>query len=80
MQLNKALQKRNIVFGLAYYNGEGVPVDEAIGFVWWLKTAEQGFARAQHLVGFAYYYGQGVPVDDALAAKWYSKAAETRTY
>ena len=38
--------------------------------------AEQGDARAQHILGVMYYYSQGIPKDYAEAFKWYKKAAE----
>ena len=39
-------------------------------------AAEQGHAKAQHLLALMYAKGWGVPQDDAEAAKWFRKAAE----
>ena len=62
--------------GWMYYEGEGVPKDDAEAARWFLKSAEQGIATAQFNLGEMYKEGIGVPQDDAEAAKWYRKAAE----
>ena len=38
------------------------------------KSAEQGFANAQHNLGFMYEKGMGVPVNNVRAYMWYSLA------
>ena len=40
------------------------------------KAAEQGYAKAQHILGVKYIQGEGVPQDYKQAAHWYKKAAE----
>ena len=40
------------------------------------KAAEQGDAKAQHLLGYMYNMGRGVQRNYTEAAKWYRKAAE----
>jgi uncharacterized protein len=43
---------------------------------WFRKAADQGNAKAQHVMGMAYFEGQGVIKDAAEAVKWYRKAAD----
>ncbi len=44
---------------------------------WYLKAAEQGYARAQANIGDRYYMGnRGLPEDDKEAVKWYRRASE----
>jgi TPR repeat protein len=62
--------------GLMYYNGQGVPKDDAKAVKWYRKAAEQGNADAQNNLGVMYVKGQGVPQDYKEAVKWYRKAAE----
>ena len=52
--------------------------NDAMAFYWGLKSAEQGFAPAQHLVGHLYYEGRGIPKDDIEAFRWMQKSAEQR--
>ena len=47
--------------GNMYYNGEGVPQDDATAVMWYTKAAEQGNAAAQSNLGNMYYNGEGVP-------------------
>jgi len=61
--------------GVMYYNGEGVPQDDAEAVKWFRKAAEQGHAEAQYGLGFMYRYGKGVPQDDAKAYTWFAVAA-----
>jgi TPR repeat protein len=65
-----------IILGLAYELGQGVPQDYVQAVAWWRKAADQGNADAQHYLGAAYVTGQGVPEDDAQAVVWWRKAAE----
>jgi hypothetical protein len=43
---------------------------------WYLKSAEQGYAEAQHDLGYCYQEGVGISHDSKEAVKWYRKAAE----
>jgi TPR repeat protein len=61
--------------GFRLYDGTGVPVDQAAGFSWILKAAEQGRAVDQWNVGAMYETGMGVAVDPAAAAAWWERAA-----
>ena len=62
--------------GLKYYNGEGVPEDDAEAMRWFRMAAEQGYADAQFRLARMYYNGAGVSKDDAEAARWTRMAAE----
>jgi len=48
-------------------------IEKAISY--WKKSAESGFARAQHNVGLALRYGSGSTVDPDTAFEYFSKAA-----
>ena len=51
--------------GKLYFNGNGIELDKAIAFGWFLKSAEQGYALAQYRLGMMYHEGQGVQTDKA---------------
>ena len=53
-------------------NEYGPNMDETV------KSAEQGFAKAQYNLGICYHDGRGVPRDEVEAVNWYRKAAEQR--
>jgi uncharacterized protein len=59
--------------GHAYFNGIGVPQDEAEAVRWWRKAADAGNTYALFPLGFAYYFGRGAPQDYAEAVKLFSK-------
>ena len=44
-------------------------------FIWYMKSAEQGYMDAQSEVGFYYLEGTGVDKNPSEAAKWLLKAA-----
>ena len=62
--------------GSRYYEGRGVPQDDAEAVKWVRLAAEQGHARGQYNLGLMYFRGRGVPQDDAKAVEWYRRAAE----
>jgi uncharacterized protein len=62
--------------GNLYWNGQGVPQDDALAMVWYRKAAGQGYAVAQKNVGWLYEHRRGVPQDFAEAVSWYQKAAD----
>lgn len=43
---------------------------------WLHKSAEQGYARAQHMLGSAYLTGDGVEENDTTSLRWIQAAAE----
>jgi hypothetical protein len=62
--------------GYMYYEGEGVPRDDAEAARWIRLAADQGHAAAQVNLGVMYADGRGVPQDDAEAVRWYRLAAD----
>ncbi len=65
-----------LILGVMYGNGQGVPQDYKEAVVWFRQAAEQDDAKAQFGLGFMYANGQGVPQDYKEAVVWYRKAAE----
>ncbi len=49
--------------GVRYYDGDGVPHDDAQAMKWFELAAEQGHVNAQSRLGAYYWAGRGVPVD-----------------
>ncbi len=65
--------------GVMYYNGVGVPQDDAEAAKWFRKAADQGNASAQFNLGVMYGHGYGVQ-DYVQAHMWYNLAeAQCRT-
>jgi tetratricopeptide (TPR) repeat protein len=61
--------------GWTYENGHGVTRDYNNASYWYLKAAEQGYARGQNHLGKMYEKGLGVEKDYQQALIWYKKAA-----
>ena len=57
-----------------YYDGQGVPQDNAKAERWVRRAAEQGLAEAQFHLGAMYHFGQGVPQDSVRAHMWWTVA------
>ena len=66
--------KAQFNLGGMYFNGRGVPQDNAQAAQWYRKAAEQGEALAQFNLGVMYADGRGVPQNMAIAKKWLSRA------
>ena len=49
--------------------------NDAEAVKWYLRSAKQGYARAQNNLGSMYEDGRGVPPNDDEAKKWYFEAA-----
>ena len=49
--------------------------DYEIALKWYLKSAGQGNAFAQHHLSLLYYFGNGVPEDKKYAYMWASLAS-----
>ena len=64
-----------ILLGLTYRNGEGVPEDDAEAVRWYRLAAEQGHDGGQSNLGTMYGSGEGVPEDIVLAYMWFNLAA-----
>lgn len=67
-----------VQFNLAkmYENGWGVGKDYAVAMQWYLKSAKQGYGKAQNNLGVKYENGVGVAKDVGEAMFWFRKAAE----
>lgn len=63
----------------AYYAGtkDGVDINFATAFKYYMKLTEYGNERAMYNVGLLYEYGLGVSQDHEKAIEWLTKAQET---
>ena len=61
---------------MVYEYGRGVEQSDEKAVEWYLKAAEQGFARAQNNLGVMYANGTGVEQSYEKAAEWVLKAAD----
>ena len=64
-----------LLLGVLYAEGRGVPQDETAAVYWYRLAADQGLAEAQFNLGGMYAQGRGVSQDEAEAARWYRLAA-----
>lgn len=62
--------------GIMYFEGHGVPKNDAEAVKWYRLAANQGNAAAQYNLGVIYAEGYGVPQDYAEAAKLYRLSAD----
>lgn len=62
--------------GEYYYNGWGVPKDDAESVNWYRKASEQEHGEAQYRLGCCYARGEGIPYDDMEAINCFRKSAE----
>ncbi len=65
-----------LIRGVLYYHGQGVPQDFEIAAMWFRKAADKGVAAAQYYLGLQYDNGQGVTQSYVQAAVWYQMAAK----
>jgi TPR repeat protein len=63
------------MLGTMYFNGEGVPKNDAEAVKWYRLAADRGYAIAQVSLGNMYGKGEGVPKNDAEAYFWWNLAA-----
>lgn len=61
--------------GSAYFWGDGVEVDRAKAFGYYLTSAEKGNPETQYKIGSCYANGQGTDRDEEKALYWYRKSA-----
>jgi localization factor PodJL len=73
---NAGNARAELVVGLKYLDGDGVPASEADAAKWLERAAAQGLAVAQYRLGTLYERGRGVPGDAAKAVHWYQLAAQ----
>ena len=69
-----------VLLGVMYDKGQGVPQDYKESIKWYRLSAEQGDAIAQYNLGVMYGKGQGVPQDYQEAGKWYRLSAEQSAF
>jgi localization factor PodJL len=72
---NGGNSKAELIVGLKYLNGDGVPVNEVQAAKWLERSAESGEPVAQYRLGTLYEHGKGVAQDSAKATHWYQAAA-----
>lgn len=58
-----------------YYEGKGIPREDAEAAVWYHKAAQQEHVEAQFVLGIMYEKGEGIERSDDKAFKWISLAA-----
>jgi uncharacterized protein len=73
---DQGLAVAQLVLGVMYGGGHGVPQNYAEAAKWRHRAADQGRPEAQTILGVMYAKGQGVAQNDAKAAKWFRKAAD----
>lgn len=84
MQLNNEVNPQDVTdpiqqfeLGVDYYQGRnGKKQDRSKAVLWYRKSAEQGYHKAQFSLGYCYNYGKGVTRDFIEAVEWYKKAVE----
>ena len=64
------------LLGNCYFDGVGVPKDQALAVSWYRKAADQGDAGAQYSLGGCYANGIGLAKDFVQAVKWWRQASE----
>ncbi|MGE0592694.1 MAG: tetratricopeptide repeat protein [Vicinamibacterales bacterium] len=64
-----------VLMGRLYFEGEGVPQDDAEALRWWRLAAAQNNRDAQFRISYMYEYGRGVPLDLDEAIHWYRLGA-----
>lgn len=68
--------RAQLVRGLRYLNGTGLPVDVVKARMWIERAALRGQPVAENLMGVLYQTGTGVPTDMPVAIGWYEGAAK----
>jgi localization factor PodJL len=67
--------RAQLIVGLKYLDGDGVPANEMEAARWLSRAAEAGEPVAQYRLGTLYERGRGVGADAAKAVRWYQAAA-----
>lgn len=62
------------LMGIAYYYGQGVPLDLRTALIWFEKAANQGCFEAYAPTAQMYENGDGTPIDLGKAYMWYNIA------
>jgi hypothetical protein len=69
--------RAQLVRGLKYMNGVGVPVDQGKARLWIERAALRGQPVAKNLMGVMYQTGSGVGMNMPVAIGWYEGAAKS---
>ena len=72
---NAGNAKAELIVGLKYLDGDGVPANDTEAVKWLERSAEAGEPVAQYRMGTLYERGRGVTADAAKAEHWYEAAA-----
>ena len=70
--------RAQILLGMRYATGDGVPRSDAEAMRWYRKAADQGYADGQYHLAARYLFGKGVPPNPAQAVHWLNLAAIQR--
>lgn len=68
-------REAQVLLGVRYELGQGIPKDAFRATYWYHKAAEQGLALGQFNLGLKYAIGESVPLDSVRALYWYQRAA-----
>ncbi|MEM9360444.1 MAG: C39 family peptidase [Pseudomonadota bacterium] len=68
-------RQAQLVLGMRYREGTGVPRDYKEALKWYRKCADQGSAEGMDNVGFMYLRGWGVPENFNIAAAYFKASA-----
>jgi localization factor PodJL len=72
---NAGNARAELIVGLKYLDGDGVPANDGEAAKWLGRAAEAGEPVAQYRLGTLFERGRGVPADAAKAIRWYQAAA-----
>ncbi len=72
---NAGNPRAELIVGLKYLDGDGIPANDKEAAKWLQRAAEAGEPVAQYRLGTLYERGRGVAPDAAKAARWYLAAA-----
>jgi len=64
-----------LLIGLDYLDGNGVPKSDASSFAWLARAAAKGQPLAEYQLGVFYQNGRGVHPDPVQAFQWFGSAA-----
>ena len=72
---NAGNARAQLIVGLKYLDGDGVPANETEAAKWLTKAADAGEPVAQYRAGTLFERGRGVAADPVKAVRWYLAAA-----
>jgi localization factor PodJL len=72
---NAGNARAQLIVGLKYLEGDGVPANETEAAKWLIKAADAGEPVAQYRVATLFERGRGVAIDPVKAMRWYLAAA-----